>query len=170
MCQQVEYPKLKLTRCQNENQVDDIEGLNQKNPTKITSDVSDKNDGCAVKPVNGKLKLKTVSHNNSKKRKMTTTDKGGKKQKMTFVGSKLTHEEYRGPTEFLFEGFSIISAETFEELQLGVSPVRTIEMESVRKTSFDVNKVCSIIFLSFKLIFILYKLIKFYFILKCDFI
>ena len=78
----------------------------------------------------------------SKKRKIASPYKGDYKQKNELsVDDQLTNEEYRGPMEYILDGFSIIAANSFEELQLGVSPICTIDLNNKSKTPLCLTKV-----------------------------
>ena len=79
----------------------------------------------------------------NKKRKIATPYEGHYKQKKKLCADdQLVHEEYRGPMEYILDGFSIIAANSFEELQLGVSPICTINLNNKRRTPLDLTKVC----------------------------
>ena len=78
----------------------------------------------------------------NKKRKIATPYEVNYKQKKKLsVVDQLAHEEYRGPMEYILDGFSIIAANSFEELQLGVSPICTIDLNNKSKTPFSLTKV-----------------------------
>ena len=80
--------------------------------------------------------------NKNKKRKIATQYEGDYKQKKNLSAvDQLANNEYRGPIEYKLDGFSIIAANSFEELQLGVSPICTIDLNNKSKTQFSLTKV-----------------------------
>ena len=81
--------------------------------------------------------------NKNKKRKIATQYEGDYKQKKNLSAvDQLLNEEYRGPMEYTLDGFSIIAANSFEELQLGVSPICTIDLNNKNNNQFGFTKVC----------------------------
>ena len=81
--------------------------------------------------------------NKNKKRKIATQYEGDYKQKKNLSAvDQLLNQEYRGPMEYTLDGFSIIAANSFEELQLGVSPICTIDLNNNRKIPIGLIKVC----------------------------
>ena len=113
------------------------------------------NDGQKVK---SRSNSEESTLNKSKKRKIATQYEGDYKQKKNLSAvDQLANNEYRGPIEYKLDGFSIIAANSFEELQLGVSPICTIDLNNKRRTPLDLTKVC---FFKFFLKFLIKKLIS----------
>ena len=133
-----------MSRCPNIIQFDNIKNFITKQSTSNKRNIFDimsadiDNDDHQLK---SRSNLKGITK--SKKRKIASPYEGNYKQKKNLSAvDQLTNEEYRGPMEYILDGFSIIAANSFEELQLGVSPICTIDLNNNRKTPLGLTKVC----------------------------